>query len=321
MKKQEYASGCPVSFRTSIGGQALIEGVMMRGPEKTAIAVRTPDGQITVEPLDDSRLRKLPRWTRWPVLRGIMTFVQSLFLGYKAILRSAELSGAEEQQEPSKLDRFLTEKLGEKGFAVVGIVGGVLGVALAVCLFVFVPTFLVGQFNRHVFSLGAATSVAEGLIKIAVFIAYLALVSLLPDIRRTFEYHGAEHKSIACYEAGRELTAENAAGFTRFHPRCGTSFSLIILILSIVLFLAVPANWGILWRFLLRILMLPAIVGLGYEIIKYVGRHDNFFTRALSAPGLWLQRLTTREPDAHQLEVALASLKAVCPEDKEQAQW
>ncbi|MBQ1263449.1 MAG: DUF1385 domain-containing protein, partial [Oscillospiraceae bacterium] len=160
-----------------------------------------------------------------------------------------------------------------------------------------------------------------GIIKIAVFIAYIGLVALMPDIRRTYEYHGAEHKTIACYEAGEEITPENAAKHTRFHPRCGTSFILIILILSILLFLAVPAELPVLYRFALRIVLLPLTVGIGYEIIKLVGKFDNKFTRIISAPGLWLQRLTTREPDEKQLEIAIAALKAVMPEDKDEAKW
>ena len=213
------------------------------------------------------------------------------------------------------------EKFGEKIYTAVGIFASVLGVLLAVGIFVFVPTFLVKLFNIYIFNLGPATAVLEGIIKIAVFVAYIAAVSLMPDIRRVFEYHGAEHKTIACYEADEELTAENAKKHSRFHPRCGTSFILIILILSIVLFLAVPANFNVFLRFSIRILSLPIVVGIGYEIIKFVGRHDNKFTRVISAPGLWLQRLSTKEPDEKQLEVAIESLKAVMPEDKKEAEW
>lgn len=321
MSEKKQKKACKAGFRTSIGGQALIEGVMMRGPVETAMAVRTPDGNITIEKVDDSRDRKLPKIFKLPVIRGVVNFVQTMILGYKTTMRSAELSGIDEEEEPSKIDRFLTEKLGEKLFTIIGVIAGVLGVAIAVCLFVFVPTWLVKLFNTYIFNLGVATAAAEGIIKIAVFIGYIALVSLMPDIRRVFAYHGAEHKTIACYEAGEELTAENAEKHTRFHPRCGTSFILIILILSIVLFLAVPAEFQVLARFALRIIMLPITVGVGYEVIKFVGRHDNAFTRIISAPGLWLQRLTTKEPDREQLEVAIASLKAVMPQDKNEAQW
>ncbi len=312
---------CEAGFRTSIGGQALIEGVMMRGPVETAMAVRTPDGEIVIEKVDDERDKKIPKFFKLPVIRGLVNFVQTMILGYKTIMRSAELSGFEENEEPSKFDKFLTEKLGEKLYTIIGIIAGVLGVAIAVCLFVFVPTWLVKLFNTYIFSLGIFTAAAEGIIKIAVFVAYIGLVALMPDIKRVYEYHGAEHKTIACYEAGEELTAENAKKHKRFHPRCGTSFILIILILSILLFLAVPAELQVLYRFALRIVMLPLTVGIGYEIIKLVGRHDNKFTRIISAPGLWLQRLTTREPDESQLEVAIASLKAVMPEDKNEAKW
>lgn len=312
---------CEAGFRTSIGGQALIEGVMMRGPVETAMAVRTPDGEIVIEKVDDERDKKIPKFFKLPVIRGLVNFVQTMILGYKTIMRSAELSGFEENEEPSKFDKFLTEKLGEKLYTIIGIIAGILGVAIAVCLFVFVPTWLVKLFNTYIFSLGIFTAAAEGIIKIAVFVAYIGLVALMPDIKRVYEYHGAEHKTIACYEAGEELTAENAKKHKRFHPRCGTSFILIILILSILLFLAVPAELQVLYRFALRIVMLPLTVGIGYEIIKLVGRHDNKFTRIISAPGLWLQRLTTREPDEKQIEVAIASLKAVMPEDKNEAKW
>lgn len=308
-------------FKTSIGGQALIEGVMMRGPEKTCMAVRVPDGSITVEEVSDARDKKFPKFLKLPIIRGVVNFVQSMILGYKTTMRSAELSGMEEIEEPSKIDRFLTEKLGEKIYTIVGLIGGVLGVVLAVLLFVFVPTFLVKMFNTYIFDLKMFTAAAEGIIKIAVFISYIALVGLMPDIKRVFSYHGAEHKTIACYEAGEELTVENVRRHRRFHPRCGTSFILIILILSIVLFLAVPSGMQILYRFLLRILMLPLTVGIGYEIIKFVGKHDNKFTRVISAPGLWLQNLTTKEPDDDMLEVAIQSLKAVMPEDRDDAKW
>lgn len=323
MSEEKKAGACPVGFRTSIGGQALIEGVMMRGPEKTAMAVRNKEGEIIIEDVQDSRDKKIPKFFRFPVIRGLINFAQTMLLGYKAIMRSAELSGLDEDEgeEMSKFDKFLSEKLGEKLFSIIGAIAMVLGVALAVALFVLVPTGLVKLFNTYVFDLKGFTAVAEGLIKIGVFVGYIALVRLMPDIKRTFEYHGAEHKTIACYEAGQELTSENARKYTRFHPRCGTSFILIVLIVSIVLFLAVPSEWGVLLRFALRILLLPLVVGVGYEIIKLVGRHDNAFTRIISAPGLWLQRLTTCEPDDSQLEVAIESLKAVMPQDKNEAEW
>ncbi|MEE1279416.1 MAG: DUF1385 domain-containing protein [Oscillospiraceae bacterium] len=323
MSEQKNENCCKAGFRTSIGGQALIEGVMMRGPVETAMAVRTKEGEIVVENVQDSRDKAIPKILRLPVVRGLVNFAQTMILGYKSIMRSAELAGIddEDEGEPSKLDKFLTEKLGEKLFGIIGVIAMVLGVVLAVALFVLVPTALVKLFNTYVFNLGSFTAVFEGLIKIAVFVGYIATVSLMPDIRRTFEYHGAEHKTIACYEAGEELTSENAKKYSRFHPRCGTSFILIVLIVSIIVFLAVPSDLGILARFGLRILMLPLVVGIGYEIIKLVGRHDNTFTRIVSAPGLWLQRLTTREPDDLELEVAIEALRAVMPQDKEEAQW
>ncbi len=323
MSEKKREDCCKAGFRTSIGGQALIEGIMMRGPVETAMAVRTKEGEIVVEKVEDNRDKSFPKFLKFPVIRGLVNFAQTMILGYKSIMRSAELAGIDDDDEgePSKLDKFLTEKLGEKVYTIIGAVAMVLGIVLAVALFVLVPTALVKLFNTYVFNLGAFTAVFEGIIKIAVFIGYIAAVALMPDIKRTFEYHGAEHKTIACYEAGEELSAENARKHTRFHPRCGTSFILIVLIISIVVFLAVPADLGILARFGLRILMLPFVVGIGYEIIKFVGRHDNIFTRIISAPGIWLQRLTTREPDDSQLEVAIEALRAVMPKEKQEAQW
>lgn len=323
MSKTKNDCSCP-KFKTSIGGQALIEGIMMRGPKQTAMAVRTPDKSIVVEYVEDNRDKNFPKILKLPVIRGVVNFIQTMILGYKSLMRSAELSGMEEVEEnaePGKFEKFITEKFGDKLFTIIGVIGMVLGVVLAISLFVFVPTFLVNLFNRYVFSLGAFTAVAEGVIKIAVFIAYIALVALMPDIKRTYEYHGAEHKTIACFEAGEELTVENAKKHSRFHPRCGTSFILIVLIISILAFLAVPAEIGVLYRFLLRIAAVPVIVGVTYEIIKLVGRHDNALTRIISAPGLWLQRLTTREPDDSQLEIAIAAINAVLPEEKSEAEW
>ena len=309
-------------FRTSIGGQALIEGVMMRGPEKTAMAVRNPEGEIVIEDVRDEKGKNNPKFLKLPFVRGLVNFIQTMMLGYKCIMRSAELAGLDEEEgEPSKFEKFLTEKLGSKVYTIIGVIAMVLGIVLAISLFVFVPTFLVKMFNTYVYNLGGFTAVVEGVIKIAVFILYMWLVSFMPDIRRTYEYHGAEHKTIACYEAGEELEVENAKKFTRFHPRCGTSFILIVLVISIIVFLAVPASLSVLWRFILRIVLLPLVVGIAYEIIKFVGRHDNVFTRIISKPGLLLQHLTTREPDEKQLEVAIASLKAVMPEQKEEAEW
>ncbi len=319
MSKETEIKSC---HKTSIGGQALIEGVMMRGPYETVMAVRIPSGEIDTESVEDRRDKGLPKILKLPVIRGVINFVSTMILGFKCIMRSAEKSGMDESEEYTKFDKFIIEKLGEKIYTIIGIIATVFGVALAVGLFVFVPIYLTKLFNTYVFDLGSAlTSVMQGIIKIAVFIAYIALISLMPDIKRTFEYHGAEHKSIACYEAGDELTVENAKKYTRFHPRCGTSFILIVLILSIVLFLMVPSSLGVLNMFLLRIVLLPAVVGISYEVIKFVGRHDNAFTRFISKPGILLQRLTTREPDEKQLEVALAALTAVIPQSKEEDKW
>jgi len=311
-------------FKTSIGGQALIEGVMMRGPEKTAMAVRNPEGEIVIEDVLDDRGKSNPKFLKLPFVRGLVNFIQTMILGYKCIMRSAEIAGIDEEEsaaEPSRFEKFLMEKLGDKIYSIIGVVAMVLGVVLAVLLFVFVPTLICKLINTYIIDMKGFTAVLEGIIKIAVFVAYIGLVALMPDIKRTYEYHGAEHKTIACYEAGEELTAENAMRHSRFHPRCGTSFILIVLVVSILVFLLVPSSLGVLPRFALRIIMLPLVVGIGYEIIKFVGRHDNAFTRIISKPGLALQKLTTREPSIEQLEVAIASLKAVMPEDKNEAEW
>lgn len=296
-------------FKTSIGGQALIEGVMMRGPQCSAMAVRLPKGEIDVETWENGAAAE--KWYRkTPFVRGIFNMVDSLVTGYKCLMKSAEKAGMEED-EPGKFELWLSKALGRNISSVVAVMAALLGGALAVGLFIALPVFLVSLLNlppeRPVLK-----SLLEGLVKIAVFIGYLALVSRMPDIRRVFAYHGAEHKTIACYESGEELIVGNVRTKSRFHPRCGTSFLLIVLVVSIIVFSVV--TWSGRWiRIALKIVLLPVVVGISYEIIKYAGRHDNPVTRAVSAPGLWLQRLTTNEPDDSQIEVAIASMKPVIP--------
>ena len=304
-------------FKTSIGGQALIEGVMMRGPEVTSMAVRLPDGEIDVETWETRGASK--KWyKKAPFVRGIFNMVDSLVMGYTCLMRSAAKSGMEEE-EPTKFELWLSKALGKSITTIVSVVAVVLGAALAIGLFVALPVFLVGLLGGAVTS-PIVKSLIEGLVKIILFVLYLALVSRMSEIRRVFEYHGAEHKTIACYEAGEELTVENVRTRTRFHPRCGTSFLLIVLVISILTFSVV--TWSSLWmRILLKLLMLPLVVGIAYEIIKYAGRHDNPLTRAVSAPGLWLQRLTTNEPDDSQIEVAIASMLPVIPGEKGADEW
>ena len=307
--------------KTSIGGQALIEGVMMRGVGKAAMAVRMPDGTREVE-IEKTKLAKDKSFVfRVPFVRGIFNFIDNMIFGYKYLMKSAEKSGLDMEESESKFDKWLEKHFGDKLMKVVSGISMVLGLVLAVGLFILAPMGIVWLLEKAV-PLGAFKTLIEGLIKIAVFVAYLALVSQTKDIKRVFEYHGAEHKSIACYEAGEELTVENVKKHKRFHPRCGTSFLLIVLIVSILVYSLIQFSWGnLLLRAALKILLLPVIVGISYEIIKLAGRYDNFFTRILSAPGLWIQRFTTREPDDSQIEVAIASLKPVLPEENENDNW
>lgn len=303
-------------FKTTIGGQALIEGVMMRGPEVSAMAVRKPDDDIYVETWSTGG----SKWyTKIPFVRGIFNMVSSLILGYKTLMRSAEIAGEDEDMEPSKFETWVSKRFNKDIMTVVAVFAGVVGIALALLLFAVLPTLLAGLFKQWL-GAGVLRSLVEGVIKIAIFIAYLALVSLMPDIRRVFQYHGAEHKTIACYEAEQELTVENIRPQTRFHPRCGTSFLLIVLVISILVFSVLTVNNSML-RVLLKVLLLPVVVGISYEIIRLAGRYDNVVTRAVSAPGLWLQRLTTLEPDDSQIEVAIASMVPVIPGEKGSDVW
>ncbi|WP_069986886.1 DUF1385 domain-containing protein [Massilioclostridium coli] len=308
-------------IKSKIGGQALIEGIMMRGLDKTSMAVRLPNGEIDVEKWDSGDLVH-PKWYRKiPLVRGCVNMVESLIVGYKCLMKSAEKSipDDEEEEEPSKFEQKIESIFGDKLFKIVGTIGTILGVVLALLLFMYVPMLIVKGIS-YLVPLGGWKTVIEGIIKIIIFILYLWGVSRLKDIRRTFEYHGAEHKSIACYEAGEELTVENIKKYRRFHPRCGTSFLLIVLVISILVFSVVTWN-SMLIRILLKIALLPVVVGISYEIIRIAGRYDNIVTRIISAPGLWLQRLTTREPDASQIEVAIAALKEVLPEDRDVDRW
>ena len=304
-------------FKTSIGGQALIEGIMMRGPSQLAIAVRDPAGQIRIE---TEPVRRNPV-ARVPILRGVVSFVDSLLVGYRALMRSAEISMTEEEREAeeSKFDRWMQAHLGEKGMNAMMAASAFLGGLLAIVLFMVLPTFLTGLIDG-VLPLGVWRAAVEGVLKLGLFILYLYLVSRVKDVHRMFRYHGAEHKTIATYEAGEPLTVENVRRNSRFHPRCGTSFLLLVILISILVFSLIPWTTT-LGRVALKILLLPVVMGLSYEVIKFAGRHDNLLTRIISAPGLWLQRLTTAEPDDSMIEVAIASVKAVLPKEGEDDRW
>lgn len=321
--------------RTSVGGQALIEGIMMRGPGSSAMAVRTKEGKIQVE---TEELPERKWYQKCPFVRGIFNFVLQLKDGMKYMNKSMEQSGYldDENEEPSKFEKWLEEKLGKSALSVITVLGTVIGIGLAVVLFILVPTWLFTALQA-VFGdtdISPFRSLFEGILKILIYIAYLWLTSLMKDIRRTYEYHGAEHKTIATYEAGEELTVENVKKHIRFHPRCGTSFIFLVLAVSILVTSLVPINSEqfVLWfgvskfiadllRSACKILLLPLIVGISYEIIKIAGRYDNVITRIISAPGLAIQRLTTREPDDGQIECAIAAITPVLPKEDEEDKW
>ncbi len=322
--------------RTKIGGQALIEGIMMRGVGRAAMAVRKKDGSIEVEEWDI----KSGKWyQKCPFIRGSFNFVLQMMDGYKYMTKSAEMSGMlddEEGEEMTKFEKWLTDKLGDKLTDVIMGIAIVIAIVLMIGMFFLLPTWIFDgiQYLCSGTDITAYRSLVEGILKMALFVLYLWITSKSKDIRRTYEYHGAEHKTIFCYESGKELTVENVKGFKRFHPRCGTSFVFLTLAISILVYSIVPINneMFIQWfgvdnliagfiRVACKLLLLPVIVGISYEMIKIAGRYDNIVTKIISAPGLALQRLTTKEPDASQIEVAIAAIKPVLPEDKESDKW
>lgn len=321
MKKQ------PRKF-TSIGGQALIEGIMMRGPKRSAMAVRHVSGEIREKVWDTE---KGPAIAKVPLIRGVVNFVISMIVGYRCLMQSAEMCGMEDEIKEAAGDseeqREKAEKKMSALMSVVTVLSSVLGIALAVVLFMWLPTLLSGWLRDLFPSLEGDAFFArlfrggfEGVIKIALFIGYVAVISLMKDIHRVFQYHGAEHKTIFCFEAGLPLTVENVKKQSRFHPRCGTSFMILMLIVGVVVSMLIPADIPTLVRTGLKILTVPLIMGLGYEVLKFAGRHDNAFTRIVSAPGQWVQRLTTKEPDDGMIECAIKAMEQVIPrEDEEDA--
>ena len=310
--EQNEKQACAI--KTSVGGQALIEGIMMKGPKKSAMAVRTPGGEIDVEEWET----KVPGGVRKiPFVRGIFNFIDTLITGYKCLMKSAEKAG--EEEEPSKFELWVAEKLGKSAGDIFSFIVTGIAMALAVGLFIVIPSGVTSLFSKHIEN-QMILSAIEGVIKIGIFLTYIISVSKLEDIRRVFMYHGAEHKTIFCYEKGLELTVENVRKQIRFHPRCGTSFLLIVVIISILVSSVV--TWSNLFlRILIKLLLVPVIVGISYEIIKFAGRHDNALTKLISAPGLWLQRFTTQEPDDSMIEVAIAAVTPVLPENPEEAKW
>ena len=374
-KKKECA---PCARKTSIGGQALIEGIMMRGSKKTAMAVRNPDGEIVLEQWNTEVPKTV--WVKIPVVRGVVNFVLTMIAGYKALGRSAEIAGLEELEEESKKKKQKkakkaeptadgdasaeqspeTAEVEEKAekekkssdssplMMVLMIVAGVLGVALAILLFVALPTFLYDGLVKLLFLLvdelkndaleslvksvfdniaieSLVQSVFEGILRIAILVVYMLAVSLMKDIRKTFQYHGAEHKTIFCYEHGRELTVENVRRERRFHPRCGTSFLILMLLVSIGIGCLIPPAEAIgiestwvytLIRAALKLILIPLTMGIGYELLKLAGKYDNVFTRIISAPGMWMQRITVYEPTEDMIECAIKAFVAVLPEEE-----
>ena len=298
------------AIKTSVGGQALMEGIMMKGPLKSAMAVRKPDGSIDLEVWDTKRPHGAGRI---PFIRGIFNFIDTMLQGYKCLMRSAEISGGEE--EPTKFEIWLNKKLGAKASTVFNAVVTVIAAVLCVGLFIALPSFITSLFSVHIKSRFALSAI-EGLIKMAIFLAYIIGVSKLSEIHRTFMYHGAEHKTIFCYENDLPLTVENVRKQKRFHPRCGSSFMILMLLLGIIIGFFIPFSNPFLRTFC-KLLCLPIVVSIGYEFIKLCGKYDNVLTRIIAAPGLWFQRLTVKEPTDKMMEAAIAAMKAVIPENGE----
>lgn len=313
--------------KTSIGGQAVMEGVMMRGPYKTAVAVRKTDGEIECK-VDENGTKSHGKFAKLPIIRGCFNFVDSLVIGMKALMWSAEFVDIEaDEGEESKFDKWLEKKFGEKLKDYIITFSVVIAIIFSIGIFMVLPwlaSLLLGLItDSHI-----VITIGEGVIRMAIFIGYLLLVSQMKEIKRTFEYHGAEHKTIACYEAGEELTVENVRKHTRLHPRCGTSFLLFVMVISIIIFFLIPQFTFInniflrkLMSILVRLCLLPVVAGLSYEVIKLAGKSKNKCVSFLTKPGLWLQKITTREPDDKQIEVAIASMKPCIPENKEEDKW
>ena len=332
MAKKEIQ--CCEKFKTMIGGQALIEGIMMRGPEKDAIVIRTGES-LTVE-VSERKLNPPKSYKNWPFLRGMFNFFDAQVTGVKALMRSADLAPEEMQDEPSKLDKWLEEKLGNEkfqklitGFAVA------LGLGMSILLFFFLPSVISGFVDRWIPN-NLVLNLVEGAIRMCIFMVYMLLVSRMKEMKRVFAYHGAEHKTIRCYEAGLPLTVENVRMQTRLHPRCGTSFLLVVMVISILVFSVassallalIPGLAAMQGTFQYRLIMLcckllllPLVVGITYEINRWAGRHDNWLTKIMTAPGMWMQNFTTNEPDDSMIEVGIAAVQAVLPEEEGADRW
>lgn len=309
---------------TSIGGSAVMEGVMMKGPKEIATAVRKPDGEIIIDKKPVTSLITKYHVNKIPIVRGVVGFFDSMISSMKALMYSAEFVDIEgEEEEMSKAEKWLTEKLGDKMKDVIIYFSVIIAILFSVGLFMLLPHAVSSLIN-----FGSFTAAVEGAIRITIFLVYILLVSQMEDIKRVFQYHGAEHKTIFCYEQGLELTPENAAKMSRLHPRCGTSFLVFVMVISIIIFSLVPNYADTYGRILgtlaglgVRVLLLPVVAGLSYEIIRWAGRSQGKFVAVLSKPGMWMQKITTREPDESQLEVAIAAMKAVLTDNKEDDKW
>ena len=352
MSKNKCSDKQACARKTSIGGQALIEGIMMRGPKKTAMAVRNPEGEIVLEKWD-TKVTQRCKLTKLPLIRGVFGFIDSMTMGYKCLMRSAEIAGLEDEEPKKKKKKDESEntelaevepcecaenaqasdkKSSSALMTAIMVVASVIGVVLSVFLFIMLPTLIFGWLSKLIPALrpdntavaSLIKSVFEGVLRIAVLVAYMLLVTLMKDIRRTFQYHGAEHKTIFCYENGMELTVENVRKQGRFHPRCGTSFLILMLIVGMFisflidpLFILVGTSVPhALVRTLIKLLLLPITMGIGYELIKLAGRHQNTFTKIISAPGMWLQHITVLEPTDDMIECAIKAFVEVIPEDE-----
>lgn len=302
----------------AVGGQALMEGIMMKGPKGTAMSLRLPNGTIETTMKDFTSIRKKFKIFNIPIIRGIVSFVESMIFGYKLLMESAEKTSLDfEEESESKLDKWITDHFGPKMMAVIGGISAVLGVGLAFLLFMWMPSFVFDLVNDHLAdgSLDALRAIFEGVIRVIIFIAYMALVARMKEIHRVYMYHGAEHKTIFCFEHGKELTVENIRAEKRCHPRCGTSFIFMTILLSILISSVVSVLFPQLteiravWM-IVKLLMMPVIMGIGFEFIQLAGKYPNKLTRALSAPGLLMQRITTAEPDDAIIEVAIEAMKA-----------
>ncbi|MBQ5321479.1 MAG: DUF1385 domain-containing protein [Oscillospiraceae bacterium] len=307
--------------KTSIGGQALIEGVMMRGPEKCVMAVRNTSGEIITEEVKVGSLKNKKWYQKAPLIRGVFAFIENMINGYKCLMRSTELSGFTDVLEPeSRFEKWLDRHFGEKITGIIGVLSLILGLGISLLLFIVLPTGITKLLSLLFPLSGVLKTVIESLIKIMIFVLYLWATSLMSDMKRVYGYHGAEHKTIFCYEKGLELTVENVRKMGRFHPRCGTSFIIISILVSIFVMCFVP-TWDMIYRVAIKILLLPLTVGISYEFIKLAGRYDNVFTRIISFPGVMLQHITTKEPDDSMIECAITALNSVRTDNPEDDRW